>query len=360
MNLVIKQFVYQNPDMLWGWGVGLWLCAVYAAFVIAMKSSYWVSIAYMYAVSSGLNLVFNPSNPYYSDPFYYIPICYSSLIAILCLTVLSFVTLSLKKEALIVIIHGIPLFSVLNAVYVILGAIFGFGRLPESSGYSGFLNYSGMNAVLIACGLPFLLKWDRMRVAGILLCLVAIVLSFSSVPYGVIGVMGAAYCLKKRLLPHWVWAIVGILGLLGVALLDPTLFNSGHRFEAYKIFMGAWWHYGNVWAGNGFGSFQAIESTIQENNRFMPGAYWSWMHSDILQAFWELGLIGGGVVLVAVWQTLKKLYHSEHPAMFAMACGLVSSAVFDFPVRYFSLAFLCAFAVCFAWRKDYFYAEECY
>lgn len=47
-------------------------------------------------------------------------------------------------------IPAIAAYGVINSVYVIAGYCFGFGKFPMGVGYSGFLDYSGMNGGLIA------------------------------------------------------------------------------------------------------------------------------------------------------------------------------------------------------------------
>lgn len=178
----------------------------------------------------------------------------------------------------------------------------------------------------------------------LVLGLVAIFLSKSSIPYGVLACGVIGYCLfnqKKKVL----FAIALIPLSVGALCEGFTFFDSGKRFEAYKVFMGFWNEAGRVWFGLGPGSFKAFGASIQIKSKFMYNEStgqlwrWPWMHSDWLEVgLFQLGIIGF-ILLVSIYlQTLYRLKKSNDKILFGLMCGFGSFAVFDYPKNYFPTA----------------------
>lgn len=269
--------------------------------------------------------------------------------------------------------------TVANSIYVIVGAIGGWGRLSQGVGVSGFLDYSGMNACLVAIGIPFIGGSPLLKVAFYSLALVAIILSKSSIPYGVLVVVVVSYIISRftvidvfgdllsrtRKTAQLLWGCLTGLAittvLVGAAYMieGNRLFDSAKRFEAYRLFFLAWKKDGNLLWGTGPGSFQMLAPIVQMKNNFMvdltmthSSYFWLWAHSDWLQSFLENGAIGVILAIVVYVVALLKLYQKDDYQVFAMFSGLGASAIFDYPLRIFIFSFLSVYALARAYQCD--------
>lgn len=365
------------------WCCGLIILSIFMCVLVYQKTDWLPAVTLGYLLINSIIAFGNPNFQYASNPELIAFITMDAIYAMMCLMLFSTFAINLTPQWLRMIRDGIPFLTITNSIFVIGGAIscvlraktdwfnglggglhapiyleypsmamyfiFGRGRLQNGVGYSGFVDYSGMNAVLMALGIPFIKK-----VLWIVPVVAAIILSKSSIPYGVMAVMGGAFLVSKyraRLNPVYLLVLVPML--IGLAVEKGQLFDSAKRFDAYRLFFLAWKKDSNWWIGSGPGSFQSLAPIVQIKNGFMIGKdhsyFWLWAHSDWLQNLLENGIIGSILVMALFTTVLVRLYRKNDAQLFSLACGIGSAAIFDFPIRYFSMAFLTIFIIASAY-----------
>jgi len=251
------------------------------------------------------------------------------------------------------ILQAFALFTLIESVVVILQTItHHVDFIPNytlSPSGVGLIGYAGMSGCLIAVCYPILLKVFSNAIPPknkylwviLLIPVIAIVLCSASVPFGVFGLGVGGYLLcrltnlvgiKRALIS--VGAFIAVVGVIGVFTQGESLFHSARRFEAYRVFMGWWWEYGDIWIGLGQGSFYTMGPFIQRLTDFNLGAQsnWIWMHSDWLQLIFEQGFIGFGLVVILFGVTLKAAWRC--PFLFGSVLAYGGMALFNFPVHY--------------------------
>lgn len=391
--LVSGAFHLPSDCIQFQWFFGLSIIAIFFSYVIYSKTDLLPSLTFGYFAIQALYTVLYSKNPYQYD------ILNTDIWLYSCMSLICFVGMAAFAFNLDIIDEWhlntiLPIFAVVNSLYVIAGAlsywligvcdlrldntlhpgffyplckirgaylytrIFGSGILTEGVGFSGFLNYSGMNANLICLSMPFLLKKNKVNFVSIILCVIAIVLSKSSIPYGVLALMIAAFVVCKTRLAKKLIIVTSIIPMFfGLLVEKQHLFDAAYRFQAYKIFMGSWWRHSNKIIGTGLGTFPIIERSIQCNLGFMCSPktgvfYWSSLHSDWLQILFEGGVIGLILSVALFVDSSRKLYLKGRAELFSLLIGIGASAIFDFPLRYMVISFLAAFCVSSAYLED--------
>ena len=242
--------------------------------------------------------------------------------------------------------------TILNALWVIFNFV-ARNRDGGNWGYAGLLDTSSLNGAVIAAGVPCVLGFG---IWPIVICLAAIVLSISSVPWGVLLVAMAAYFIKQK---NWLLACLTPLILAAGYLFEQErLFDSSGRFAMYRLFMTEWWKKGLHAFGTGMGSFQFIAPIIQCNNHFMmnencEGTVIRQLHSDWLQLVFQFGFIGASVVLLLCLGALRRLYHirgTGTDGLFAFFLGLLSLGLFSYPMSFAPISVALAICVVLSYR----------
>lgn len=254
--------------------------------------------------------------------------------------------------------EAIGYFGVLNSMYVIAGWVWGVGILPNGIGYSGFLNYAGLNGALIACTVPYqrYLKDGHQLWAGVF-TLAAICLSKSAIPFGVLWMVWLATWWAYSRFSIWKSARVALVTspvlIAALWILNPgPLFTSAGRFPMYRVFLKHWWDNANHWVGFAPGAFIALAEKIQiltgfnvtprADGTLLIFAYTN-MHSDWGQMLFENGYIGVLLVACCVIESLMNLLVDKR-IEFASLVGFVACAVFSAPTRNFPFAIVGAYA----------------
>jgi O-antigen ligase len=138
------------------------------------------------------------------------------------------------------------------------------------------------------------------------------------------------------------------------------MINSSQRFDAYKVFMKYLYHHGMVTFGAGLGSLRVYAPTVQSESGFMvtfnesglKGWIWQWLHSDFLQSWFELGVIGFLLVLLIYIHSIIIAYRRGDQELFSLGLGLGIAAAVNYPCRYFSTAFLVVYFLVQSLRLD--------
>lgn len=360
--LLISSSHIGNDYIFFQWFTGLLICLAFVTPTILRETSFLITLLFIYLTGYVFYEIFASFSAYAGlDLRSRIPLFLAASVNYVCVTALCAGMMSLSSLGLILICRALPLCALTNALYVIGNWACGV-KFTNSMGFSGFLDYSGMNGVLIAITMiPSVVKLtkdhkDKFSWAVVICSLGAIYLSRGSIPYGVLFCGGSAILFHQRAkLSWWLLPILLIPVILSFVAEGSQLFDSGQRLHAYKIFMSHWWKTGHIFTGLGPSSFQILSRDIQKQAGFMVQGdqlwVWLWMHSDWLQTIFEFGLIGFTLIVSITLQTLYKLSRLHDPTTFAIAVALASSAVFDYPARLFPTAILIAWVVIYAHRR---------
>lgn len=343
--------------ILFQWFCGFLIIAGYACFWLYSRTDFLPAVVATYFSFSAI-YVFALLRNGYEDPELHQACATDALYSIISIWGVIFLVSLVDKRKEEIFAEYMPWFGIINSIFVVAGILttlgpHGFSRLPA---WAGFIDYPGMNASMICLSVPYILDNKILRIWGMIFVVLAVLASQSSVPYGVFTVVVGAYYLAKHRVSLWVPAILTVVPLtIGLLLEGDKLFNSAKRFDAYKVFMGAWWRNANHWFGTGPGTFVTFDDVIQKNTGFMisktTGFYWPTIHSDLLQTVFETGYIGIALILLLFIDAARRLYRKENcHSVFAMLLGIFSAAIFDFPVRYFLMSFLTVFCLSVAYR----------
>jgi len=350
--LYLSQSLHWNGDyVLLQWFLGLSVAFGFLSLKIWEKLHWLPAVSFFYFAENALYSGFYR----YQADHYGQYLSNSSLVCLVCVCALIAFGLSADDWTKKAVLALLPIYGLLNSIYVIVGAITGHGLLIEGVGFSGFENYSGMNGVSIALSMPFWIKKCKRWWIYFLVCLAALVLSQSTISYGVLGIGLIAYWICDHKNPLEAFVCVLWIPALMAIFEKKHILNSSHRFQAYKVFLGAWWRNAEHFLGSGFGTFQVIGPIIQDNTGFMISPdhhyYWIWMHSDWLQTLFEGGYVGLALMGGLALHVLYKLYKLKDVKVFSLASGLCAAGVFDFPLRYLSLSLLAVLTVRVAYEK---------
>lgn len=243
--------------------------------------------------------------------------------------------------------------SFLNSVYVCVGRVFGFGKIEGGHGFSGFIDYSAVNGVLIVATFPFL--WERCKTArtkflAFSLMLDSVILSKSSSPYlALVAVMPFLifpYVKNRGRFLAFVVAVVALGStLLAATLLEGReIINDNGRIKAWKVFMSVWAEYLPMIWGTGPGTFTSLAIETQQLQRFSfngtRGDYWIFLHNEWLQMLYEGGVVGLGLALAWYLRTLYIFWKKEAYAALGSLFSFGVSSFVVFPTRYFYGSFL--------------------
>ena len=351
--------------MLFQWMIGLILSSAVISLVLCRYLSVLCATLFLYQSTWAVIAMMSRTKGYLGAPG---PsrtlLCLMAAISHVSIFTTLFSLLFVKFRHLTKMVHALSYFGGVNSLYVIIGCVFGFGRFQAGVGYSGLLDYAGMNGCLIAlCMLvsaAHAIKGPKNMLHTIIFFLgvLALWLSASSIPYGVLACCFVGYLLcERKFQPLHLAGAMFIPIAIGFGYDGVTLFDSAGRFTAYKVFMSDWWERGHVMFGMGPGSFAALAPSIQTKHNFMINAdggmwAWYWLHSDWLQSFFELGVVGGILIISVYLQSLFKLYRSNESQVFAIACGLGGCALVNYPMKYYVTAFLFGLVVVYANRLE--------
>lgn len=212
------------------------------------------------------------------------------------------------------------------------GAFLHFSALQKWGENGGLLLAPSFGTALIALYLPFArgyLLWASLitifsfRGSTALLMLLAIVLAFGF----------------KRLPHQWFWAPAALFlpVLLCIALLraNAPMLDGLERLKGYRIYMGFWSQVLEAIAvGFGPGSFKWIAYSLPDPDRPLA----DYLHSDWLQIFFELGIMGGVLSILTYWRALVMARRDEQVFLAVAAAG--AFAITYHPLHMAPTAFL--------------------
>ncbi len=245
-----------------------------------------------------------------------------------------------------------------NSVYIIYQAI--SGRPSDQRG--GLFGNPSISGCLIGFTFPFLClqppepegwfgqplaHWLALGKRGIYLGIpvIAVLLTRSSQPVGVLGVVILAWASHKKPwvaeAPRLALASVACVSAVFWAMSDHdnfAVFSDSGRFTLWKQVFPWWWNFGSVWFGQGTGVTQLLAPIVQKSN--MPAVplsstqdWWLWLHSDWLQMLLENGVLGALLGATMYAFALVKSYRKAD-WLFAATVGIGACGIFNFPVHF--------------------------
>lgn len=194
-------------------------------------------------------------------------------------------------------------FLIMNLLSVALQAFENHCRDVNSCG--GLLMNPSLNATMAAVMLPFAFKYFSRNLAwGVTgLTLAAAIMGGTSLGLGMIA---AFFVLKD-------WRLIAlspaVIGLGWLFFGSQELLNSSDRLPMWRFFMEQWAkNKTHWWFGTGFGSFGVFSINLQNAHKMREQYWWIWMHNDWLQAVFETGLVGAGLMLATFLDGARKLW----------------------------------------------------
>ncbi len=239
----------------------------------------------------------------------------------------------------------------------LLVTFYQYDRVPFER--EGLYGNASINGCVIAALFPLILARYRTRKAQALLLaltFLGVYMTDASIPLGVLAVSVSGYLFvsikNKTKALFWTGMTFADLGIAGYIFMGDSFFNSSGRFQEWKRIF-AWWDINtNHWFGAGLGSTLHNVSYIQlidaKPESRVP--VYMWMHSDWLQTYFELGIVGLIGALIAYYYLLKKAVTRSH--FFGSALGLGAMAVFNYPLRDPKVALCCVLLVAIITKVD--------
>ena len=213
----------------------------------------------------------------------------------------------------------------------------------------GMFGNASINASFIAFTFPLVVFWAKgfitkyKHLIGALLyfiVILAIYASMASIPVGVFA-LSVSVLVFLSIPNKWlkVLALLGMfIGILGVAyILFPKgnqfqLFDDSLRFGMYDHYLKSFFSGGNIWLGYGLSTFPyfGIESQLQ--HQYMVGSWAIWAHSDWLQTFMELGVIGTTCMVIPLIVVLRRSLSDKY--LCASIFGYMGCMCWNYPLHY--------------------------
>lgn len=347
------------PDdyMMIQWFIGLSVCAIMLGVFVAKAVNWLPATLFTYILINGI-FVFASRWNYFSlhaHEFIY-PASLRSLSVTTTVLVLVISSATISGNVGKAIFNSIPAFTLINSMSVIASFLLG-KKLFGNSGYVGFLDNASTNGCLIAACFGFLVV-NRMWFFSAI-SLLAIIVSNSSMPYGVLAAVLVGIAIKKR--SRLALLSLAPVFLVGQVFEKENFFNSSGRFQAYKLFMAEWWDKGLIWFGTGLGSFNFLGPTIQCKHGYLvtitngmcSGSLFTWLHSDWLELLFTTGIVGfllGALVFLSASYRLLKYDGAGDIELFSLWLGLNAFAMFNFPAQSFVVSFMFIFVLVSAYR----------
>lgn len=211
---------------------------------------------------------------------------------------------------------------------------------------NGFLLNNGVDAIFVACTIPFLYKNNWKNFVLMCIPIAAIVVSKSSTPFfmllGVLGVL-SVHSLKIKLSK-----IIGPgLIICGIAYLAyPNLLGHSNRLETWQLMLTYWRDSFSLVFGSGIGTYWVLAPFIhQAVNGVVPEGVLTHFHNEYLQVLFETGFVGLFFMLGLLFLAVKKLYAKKDYAVLASLIALSISALTWNPLRYMLLSIITVFVL---------------
>ncbi len=184
---------------------------------------------------------------------------------------------------------------------------------------------------------------ENLKIILSLILSIAILITTSSIGIGGL-LLGIYFYLLIR--KKWIYiSIPTLIAIVAVILYHDQIFYAEGRFKIIAFQYDAFFRaYIDPWTGSGFGTYGAIGPWLQKVFHFpvINGKYYSYpnMHSDFFQIFFEMGIIGGVIVILIY---LKLVIINLYDKRFWLLTSIIvygAVSVLNMPARYLPSACL--------------------
>lgn len=309
---------------------GLMTIAFIVSIYIKKRLDPFAALLFFYSFLSGSILSTYPVSPYLSNgPMWMIQtdlVATHSLVFILMIFLVNLLTEPDK------LIYFFSRLAFINSL-LIIGLSFFYDN------YAGMMLNLSMDATFISIMFPFLIEASKEfkkkidQVAILAIPVIAILISKSSIGVGGLAVSIVGYFFAKKDFKIKYLSIPVFILILAF-FYDPNLFDSNGRVENWKRSIDWFFNHGNIYTGMGLGTYWRLGPFIQklQNPGTDPRNLFNFMHSDFLQIFFEMGLIG---LFLSIGVFLRSLIKSlKDPYLFASVLTFGAVCFFNMPLRF--------------------------
>jgi len=262
-----------------------------------------------------------------------------------------------SRQTLHKIFKGFYYLSIVHGLLWIAQHFFGF-HLWSHSGFPeyGMFGNTSMGASIngIMLSSIFLKQNKYFRVLAIISLIYPIYLAQSSIGYLCAVTSLIVYCCFvldiNRL--EKVYMIGGFLGITWFCgqFFDYQFnrFMKIDRWDIWKLYMNWWWENADHIFGTGFGSFSTFGPGIQIANDFQRehGGFYLWLHSDILQILFELGIVGLLSYLTLGFYSIKHAIKQKEYVLLGSLASYIVCMAGNYPTN-MALFALLGLTMCF-------------
>ena len=241
-----------------------------------------------------------------------------TLIFVMCFAFL----VSIKRMASLAM--GINFMSVILIIVSFLFDIFWEGS-------KGFAYNSSVTSTTFGLMLSFAFLIESSKLRRLLACAITLMIAHY---HGMSGLLSALifwsielYRIKRFM------GVIPILLLLTVCVAYPSVASDSHRIAHYKLAMELWFDKFNPIMGSGLGTFQFFMPVYQMQSNNNEIGYFIWLHSDILQAVFELGIVGILLISLVAYEIVKIGITNRSLFILSFCSCYIQSAMFNFPTH---------------------------
>jgi len=231
-------------------------------------------------------------------------------------------------------------FAYLAAFCAPLSLLFNIGAVKAwmmGTAQGGLFNNPSMAGCFMAVCFPLVWKHlPRTFYFWQIITLVAICNLHTSMPFGVLAVVGCSYMFivySKCKLSSWLWGVglLIVLSFMGYEVNGEYFLSSNGRFGLWGLAMDWWGLNASPWFGYGAGTAFIAVPRAQLEAQWNTGSFFIWMHNEWLQVLFEYGVVGLTSLIVVF---VSALYSARNSAvLFSMAAGYGAMALGNYPSR---------------------------
>jgi hypothetical protein len=275
-------------------------------------------------------------------------LAYYSSVAFICLVLFANFLLYLKNEHLLKLRYMFMFLCIADSIFVLVQYLLGYSYTNRG----GMFGNGSINGNFIAFTYPLVMEYAfkgfskefrtnltpirLITYAVLLLPVLACVATEASNPIGAMAIsIGAFIFFKIKGKLKYILSSISVTIIIIIGCLTQTaatLFNSSNRFDLYRINFIEWLLRGNIFTGDGTGTFPMFGIASQIKHQVMVGSWAIWLHNDWLQILIESGIIGLGIALLFSIVFIIKLWN--RPYLLACLLSFMGSMVFNYPVHY--------------------------
>lgn len=312
------------------WIIIMMVCVFYYSIYVGMRTHYSFGFAIFYILlkpvilSSTIRI--SPVNDFFALNW---AMAFSSL----CIVLFSFILVQIDDYKLLFRCFAFACLA--NSLMIIGQKLCGF------PGY-GFLGEPSLGGCMIGITYPLLLNFKRVwKVLWVIPIIAISLLPGSTTPWAVMGVGTAIYLWVKYDKCRWALFFFCLVAFVALGYFSngDGFFRDGNRFETQLIGLTWWWNHGDIWLGNGNGSFladciRAIGPVKGED------AFWLHMHSDLLKLLIEQGVIGLIMWGFCAFYAIKRAWGK--PYLMGSLGAVLFFAIVQYPSHWPITAFICS------------------